>query len=542
MIGRFLYPLGSRIARCAAPLGALALIACSKAGPQREESRALIEAQRILSVSTLPPRADVLAAAHDAAKSAAEPPHSAERAAPHFLIAGALLERLYRSEHNPADLAEARAMYTNASEDVAPKAACDAAIAFAALYGDSAHDPSTTYAELFRAEKKFSTNASCVARIAAEMHRIDLWKPSDSVLDAIAKSVSGELLIPSSDAGALVNTAPRILKVDEWPGEEAARVVVQLDRATSFRVGDEASPSGGARTFVELDGVSLGSPPFSHGLSGVVKELKGETTSTGARISLEINGRAYRKVFHLPEPYRIVIDIAKNPPGSKKNGRSVSRVALDPGHGGYDPGAKGPSGVQEKDVTLDIARRVAEALSQDNIQSLVTRDSDRHVTLEERTARANAFNADLFVSIHCNAAESRTKRGIETYVLDTTVSDMAGRVAARENATSAAANLELGAILATMRLADQSTRSVHFAELLQRSAVRSLSAKYADIADGGVHQAGFHVLVGARMPAVLFEASYISNPNDEERLASVEYKQRLSDAIVNAVRAYKEGR
>jgi len=547
MIRSIVYRLCGRQALHVA--GALALsflgtASCAKPKPSpNSESLALAEAHRILSLATLPPRAEVLAAAHDAAKRATEAPHSAEHAAPHFFAAGALLERLYRAERNEADLGEARAMYANASENTAPSAACDAAIALALLEGDSAHDPSATYSELFRAEKRFAKNTSCVLRIGAEIRRVDEWKPSDAVLDAIAKSVSGELLVPAAvpDGGALVRTAPRVLKIDEWPGEEAARFVIQLDRSSPFRVGDEVAVSG-ARTFIELEGADLGSPAFSHGLSGVVKELKGEETAAGARISFEVNGRAYRKVFHLPEPYRIVVDIAKNPPGTRKNVRNVARVALDPGHGGYDPGAKGGAGVQEKEVTLDVARRVGEALSRDGIEPLLTREGDRFVTLEERTAKANSFNADLFVSIHCNAAETKTKHGIETYVLDTSVSDMAGRVAARENATSAAANAELGAILATMRLADQKTRSVHFAELLQRSAVKSLSAMYPDISDGGVHTAGFHVLVGARMPAVLFEASYISNANDEQRLGSADYRQRLADAIVNAVRAYKEGR
>jgi N-acetylmuramoyl-L-alanine amidase len=164
------------------------------------------------------------------------------------------------------------------------------------------------------------------------------------------------------------------------------------------------------------------------------------------------------------------------------------------------------------------------------------------VSLEERAARANQLGADLFVSIHCNAAEGHGRHGVETYVLDTTRDEIAQRVAARENATSTAATAELGSILASMRLADQATRSTRLAELLQKSAMASLKPTYADAFDGGVHYAGFYVLVGARMPAVLFETSYISNPTEEQRLASADYKERLADAIANAVRAYREGR
>ena len=127
-------------------------------------------------------------------------------------------------------------------------------------------------------------------------------------------------------------------------------------------------------------------------------------------------------------------------------------------------------------------------------------------------------------------------------MLDTTTSDMASRVAARENATSQAASNEVAQLLASMRLADQASRSTRLAELLQRSALASVASQWPDATDGGVHRAAFYVLVGARMPAVLFETSYISNANEEQRLGAADYQQRLADAIVNAVKAYKEGR
>jgi N-acetylmuramoyl-L-alanine amidase len=222
--------------------------------------------------------------------------------------------------------------------------------------------------------------------------------------------------------------------------------------------------------------------------------------------------------------------------------RAVARVVLDPGHGGKDAGAMGSEGLKEKDVTLDIARRAAAVLGAQGIQVILTRADDRFVSLEERTARANAFGADLFVSIHCNASESRVHRGVEAYVLDTTRDELAARVAARENATTPAANAELTAILGDMRLADQAQHSTRFASLLERAAHVSLDARYGDAVDGGVHTAGFYVLVGADMPSVLFETSYISNPTEEERLAGDEYRQLLADAITNAVKAYREGR
>jgi N-acetylmuramoyl-L-alanine amidase len=243
------------------------------------------------------------------------------------------------------------------------------------------------------------------------------------------------------------------------------------------------------------------------------------------------------------EPYRIVVDVARNPPGVKgRNARAVSRVVIDPGHGGKDNGAVGPDGLKEKDVTLDVAHRVAPVLATQGIQVVLTRDDDRFVPLEERTARANAFGADLFVSIHCNASEGKGRRGVETYVLDTTRDEIAARVAARENATTQAASAELASILGGMRMADEAARSLRFAQLLQRASTTAMQTRFGDAVDGGVHTAGFYVLVGASMPSVLFEASYISNPTDEQRLGADDVRQLLADAIANAIRAYREGR
>jgi len=134
------------------------------------------------------------------------------------------------------------------------------------------------------------------------------------------------------------------------------------------------------------------------------------------------------------------------------------------------------------------------------------------------------------------------RHGVETYVLDTTKDEIASRVAARENATSQAATAEIGSILASLRMADQATHSTHLAELMQKAAMASVRDRYADVLDGGIHTAGFYVLVGARMPSILFETSYISNPVEEQRLRTDDYRQRLADAIVNAVRAYRQGR
>ncbi|HEX7602560.1 MAG TPA: N-acetylmuramoyl-L-alanine amidase, partial [Polyangiaceae bacterium] len=266
----------------------------------------------------------------------------------------------------------------------------------------------------------------------------------------------------------------------------------------------------------------------------------------------------YRRIFYLPDPFRIVIDVSTRPPmraetPSATGGREVRRVVIDAGHGGNDTGATGPTGLREKDVTLDIAHRIAPVLAHElKIESLLTRDADAYVPLDGRTARANAFHADLFVSIHCNASENGQARGVQTFHLDQ-VRDPEGaatRLAARENAArgkagdpvDAAGVDQVNAVLSSLNVADMVARSHHVAELVQRSALASLASRYPDTKDQGVKSAGFFVLVGADMPAVLFETSFISNPEDEVRLGTADYRQKMADAIVNAIRAYRDGK
>jgi N-acetylmuramoyl-L-alanine amidase len=250
-------------------------------------------------------------------------------------------------------------------------------------------------------------------------------------------------------------------------------------------------------------------------------------------------------VFFLPDPVRVVIDLATTPPTANigSGPRPLRRVVIDAGHGGSDPGAIGPSGLREKDVTLALARSVAPLVAKDlGAEVRLTRANDAFVSLEERAAAGNAFEADVFLSIHCNAAEQKNRRGVEMYVLDTARDQIATRVAARENGGASAAPGELRAILDDLKLAELGNRSHHLASLLQKATMSSLGSEFGDVVDGGVHGAGFFVLVGARMPAVLMEVSFISNPVEEGYLGKAEYRSRVVDAIVNALRAYRDGK
>lgn len=220
-------------------------------------------------------------------------------------------------------------------------------------------------------------------------------------------------------------------------------------------------------------------------------------------------------------------------------------IVIDPGHGGEDTGAVGPRGVFEKDITLGVAKKLSVSLRDKTGCSVVlTRDDDTFIPLEQRTAMANRVSADIFISIHVNAALSRTVDGIETYFLSfDATDDDARRVAAFENSFSVSGKThpELNDDLKEILLDMASTESHHESSALAESVQTSL-LKSAGMEDRGVKQAPFAVLVGATMPAILVEVGFISNPREEVRLSSPAGQARLVDSITEGVINFKKAR
>jgi N-acetylmuramoyl-L-alanine amidase len=337
---------------------------------------------------------------------------------------------------------------------------------------------------------------------------------------------------------------PTITKVERYAADDAARIVLHVSHPVRFQKGETKDRRGApAGLHVDLAGATYSG---LHGfeMRGLVQRVRLLAIGTAFRIVLDTSAPARHTAFYLPDPFRIVIDVTRREvsPATPRNGRHVERIALDPGHGGIDPGATGALGTQEKDVVLDIAHRAAPLLARElGVSALLTRDTDERIPLEERVARANAFRADLFVSIHCNAERSGTARGIMTFILDGSHEHRVIGLLERENAAPSPGSAELSRFLEQFDDRAASEQSATFARLLQRSTLASLATGYPEAVDGGVHGAGFYVLVGARMPAVLFETSFISNALEERRLSTPRYRQKLADAIVNAVRAYRAG-
>jgi N-acetylmuramoyl-L-alanine amidase len=336
----------------------------------------------------------------------------------------------------------------------------------------------------------------------------------------------------------------RITNIERYGSEKAARIVVHLSRPIEFRAGSTAGADANTgQPYVDFVGASYAGM-HSFELVGLVERVRLLPMGAAYRLVMDLAGPARHTAFYLPAPFRIVIDVSRPEPirGASPSGRVVERIALDPGHGGADPGATGSTGIREKDIVLDIAHRAAPLLARElGISTLLTRDLDVRVPLEERVARANAFGADLFVSIHCNADGSRAGRGVMTFVLDGSHDQRVSSVLARENFSLDANPAELTRFLQQFDDTATARHSTTFAHLLQRATLASLAAGYPRALDGGVHGAGFHVLAGAHMPAVLFETSFVSNLLEEQRLATPRYRQKLADAIVNAVKAYRAG-
>ena len=225
---------------------------------------------------------------------------------------------------------------------------------------------------------------------------------------------------------------------------------------------------------------------------------------------------------------------------AKQLALGVSRIIIDPGHGGKDFGAPGAiKGVFEKDITLAIGKKLAAKIRNSlKCEVIMTRTTDRYVTLEERTAIANTKNGDLFISIHANAAKNPDAFGIETFFLNLATDDESIAVAARENATSTKNISDLQSILTDLMQNAKVNESSRLAARVQDNLCDHMSIKYSNIKNKGVKKAPFYVLLGAQMPSILVETSFISNQRECARLASPEYQDRICDAIIAGVGRY----
>jgi N-acetylmuramoyl-L-alanine amidase len=262
-----------------------------------------------------------------------------------------------------------------------------------------------------------------------------------------------------------------------------------------------------------------------------------------ARTPKSVSVSAHRKTAAIPDHPRIAKP-ASNGEHSliRALGLKMGKIVVDAGHGGSDTGTVGRRGVKEKDVVLDVALRLGKLLEKRlGAEVVYTREDDSFIPLEQRTAIANQARADLFISLHANSSRNTSARGIETYYLNFTSSEEALEVAARENAVSEKGIHELQDLVEKITLTDKIDESREFAAEVQRALYSGLSKRTRRLRDRGVKKAPFVVLIGAEMPSILAEISFLSNPADEKNLNNAKYRQRIAEALSRGIEQYVQG-
>lgn len=344
-----------------------------------------------------------------------------------------------------------------------------------------------------------------------------------------------------------------ISRIRYWSTSNYTRVVIDAENEVSFEdhVLKKTQERAKARLYLDISNSTL-MPELRKPIAVMDGLLDGiraaQHDKDTVRVVLDMATLKKYKVFNLINPFRIVVDIVGD--GHKKVekdkltiaqqlGLGVSTIVLDPGHGGKDCGAIGSNGLREKDITLRVAKKLKEKIQKlSNCRVILTREKDKFLALEERTAIANAKGCDLFVSIHANAAPNKEARGIETYILNVSTDEDAIRVAARENATSTKNISDLQKILADLMLSSKINESYRLAENVQSCLITGLSKSYEHVNNLGVKQAPFFVLVGAQMPCVLVEISFLSNPIEAELLKKDEYLEEIAGLLAEGIGKY----
>jgi len=368
-----------------------------------------------------------------------------------------------------------------------------------------------------------------------------------------------------------------------WSNPEYTRIVVNVghERAYSHRLlnKDPDINKPFQRLYVDVEQTRLGKnlaehTPINDNL--LIQARAGQYLPHTVRVVVDIKSFENYKIFSLKDPFRIVIDVwgegsngappiasapvvadtekpepEKKPAGlttdnlqssniARQFALGVRKIVIDPGHGGSDPGAPGYYPNQwEKDLVLKMAKRLADILRDRlKLTVLLTRAEDKKLTLEERTAIANTKRADLFISLHCNAAKNKNLRGIETYFLNLATDSQAIAVAARENATSEKNISDLDYILSDLMKNAKIEESTRLANIVHQNFIKGMKAKYSGINDLGVKQAPFYVLLGARMPSILIETSFISNKIEGKRLMEDAYQKAVCESIADGIEKY----
>lgn len=380
-------------------------------------------------------------------------------------------------------------------------------------------------------------------------------------VDLVKEEEPSEELKSPPEAGSPRKALPLVTGLRHWSTPQYTRIVVDVEEKISYRpklLKKDPKIEKPERLYLDLYPARLALDQVSPLTirDGLLRGARiGQYDGSTVRLVLDIESIKGYKIFFLENPFRLIVDVSgkekpaepvSEPPGREKKlslaqqlGLGVKRIIIDAGHGGKDKGAIGRNGLYEKNLTLKLAKKLAQRIHQDlKIETLLTRGTDCFVPLEERTAIANTKHADLFVSIHINASPNSQAEGIETYFLNLATDEESIRVAARENATSTRRISDMQKILKDLMLNTKIDESSRLAGHVQQMVVQALNEKYAPVKNLGVKQAPFYVLIGAQMPAILAEVSFISNERERERLNQDEYLDQIVEGLLKGIDNY----
>ena len=475
-------------------------------------------------------------------------------AAAGLYMAGKMYAELYGKSYRQSDKDEAIDFFTRVlkrfpNSRYRPKAAADLRTLGKPAEAARASESNT--------QAKFHSLKYATRKRVSE-NKVQTPKPAQPV-----KTYTPAVSAPSGDKKAHAV----VTGVRHWSNPNYTRIVIDTDRDVTYThslLKKDTVQKRPQRLYVDLAQALLGKDiktviPIDDNLLTDVRA--GQFAADSVRVVVDLKSFKTHKIFSLKNPSRIVIDIrghsAKSdqkptttvnlPPGKVGVGDiatqlalGVRRIVIDPGHGGQDYGAPGYyKGVHEKRVVLEIGQRLARKIrAQLGCEAILTRANDKSLTLEERTAFANIKKADLFISIHTNAARDRRAYGIETYFLNLATDQDAILVAARENATSTKNISDLETILSDLMNHAKINESSRLANHVQKAMVNQMKVKYQRIKSKGVKQAPFYVLLGAEMPSILIETSFISNSRECKRLTDTTYQDALCDAIIKGIKSY----
>lgn len=382
-----------------------------------------------------------------------------------------------------------------------------------------------------------------------------------------------------SSAERRIAPPAQVLELKHWSNPDYTRIAIALERDVTWESHELDRTTGRSgkpgRIFIDLHNARLSSSIRDITIGdGLLKGVRAGLYKPGVvRVVLDTDNIRDYKIFPLSDPARLIIDVrgerrteisqlessltnrvqelpVASPPPAKADRAAkavkkptaiskIRRVVVDPGHGGHDPGAVGASGLQEKDVVLSIGLKLREKLKEElGLDVVMTRSTDVFIPLEERTAIANKVNADLFVSIHANAAPNRNAAGIETYYLNLAKTEKVAQLAAKENGTTLEKVSTLQAILFDLMANYKLNDSAHLAEEIQKAIYKTTKAKYPDTKNLGVKQGPFYVLVGASMPSILTEVGFLSNSTEETRLKDPAFHDLTANGILDGIHAY----